>query len=81
MPKWVYSGLMPAQGLYRAAPAGGAPIPASDPRGWQTVAPVAAPYSEAFDMPTALMMPAWPKSGKILWRPLAGGQMLSALMW
>ncbi len=33
---------------------GGAPIKASDPRGWQTVAPVAAPYSEAFDMPTAL---------------------------
>ena len=33
---------------------GGAPIPASDPRGWQTLAPSAAPYSTAFDMPTAL---------------------------
>ena len=33
---------------------GGAPIPASDPRGWQTVAPSAAPYSNTFDMPFAL---------------------------
>ncbi len=33
---------------------GGAPIPASDPRGWQTLAPSAAPYSDAFDMPLAL---------------------------
>ena len=33
---------------------GGAPISASDPRGWQTVAPSAVPYSEAFDRPTAL---------------------------
>jgi NADPH2 dehydrogenase len=33
---------------------GGAPIPASDPRGWQTVAPSAAAYSDAFDTPTAL---------------------------
>ncbi|MGA0234545.1 MAG: NADH:flavin oxidoreductase/NADH oxidase [Alphaproteobacteria bacterium] len=33
---------------------GGAPIPASDPRGWQTVAPSAVPYSDAFERPTAL---------------------------
>lgn len=33
---------------------GGAPLPASDPRGWETVAPSAVPYSEAFDRPTAL---------------------------
>lgn len=33
---------------------GGAPLAASDPRGWETVAPSAVPYSEAFDRPTAL---------------------------
>ncbi len=33
---------------------GGAPIPASDPRGWQTLAPSATPYNEAFDLPLAL---------------------------
>ena len=33
---------------------GGAPIPAADPRGWQTLAPSATPYNEAFDMPLAL---------------------------
>ncbi|MEC8275072.1 MAG: NADH:flavin oxidoreductase/NADH oxidase, partial [Pseudomonadota bacterium] len=33
---------------------GGAPIPAADPRGWQTVAPSAAAYNEAFETPTAL---------------------------
>jgi NADPH2 dehydrogenase len=33
---------------------GGAPIPASDPRGWQTLAPSATPYNEAFDIPLAL---------------------------
>ena len=33
---------------------GGAPIPAADPRGGQTLAPSATPYNEAFDMPLAL---------------------------
>jgi NADPH2 dehydrogenase len=33
---------------------GGAPLPASDPRGWQALAPSATPYNEAFDMPLAL---------------------------
>jgi len=33
---------------------GGAPIAASDDRGWQTCAPSATPYSEAFEMPDAL---------------------------
>ncbi len=33
---------------------GGAPIPASDPRGWQTLGPSATPYSPAFDVPLAL---------------------------
>ena len=33
---------------------GAAPLPASDPRGWQTVAPSAAAYSDAFETPTAL---------------------------
>ena len=33
---------------------GGAPLPASDPRGWQTVAPSATPYNQAFPAPTAL---------------------------
>lgn len=33
---------------------GAKPISASDPRGWQTVAPSAVPYSPAFETPTAL---------------------------
>ena len=33
---------------------GGAPIAADDPRGWQTVAPSATPYNDAFDTPVAL---------------------------
>ncbi|MAW52271.1 MAG: oxidoreductase [Geminicoccus sp.] len=33
---------------------GAAPLPASDPRGWQTVAPSATPYNQAFPAPTAL---------------------------
>lgn len=33
---------------------GGAPIAADDPRGWQTVAPSATPYNDAFDTPAAL---------------------------
>lgn len=33
---------------------GGKPLPPTDPRGWQTLGPSAAPYSPAFSTPTAL---------------------------